>query len=84
MNYRKTKLYRTMTAYIACSIVEGFSEEDHTEVEVLTAWQWLVDTGLCWRLQGWYGRTAYALVTNGVIAKPTTVHYDSYGNPVKF
>ena len=70
MNYRTTKLYKTMDSYIACSIAEGFSGEENTEEEVLTAWQWLADTGTCWKLQGFYGRTASDLITQGVIAKP--------------
>ena len=51
--------------YRACSIVEGFSGEDHSEEERLEAWQYLIDTGACWTLQGWYGRTAAALIQAG-------------------
>ena len=84
MDYRKTKLYKTMSSYIACSIVEGFDGEEHTRKEILTAWQWLVDTGLCWKLQGWYGRTANDLVVVGELSKPIEQHRDYYGNAVKF
>ena len=67
MNYRKTKLYKTLDDYTACAIAEGFSGETHTEAEILTAWQYLVDTGLCWHLQGWYGRTATNFIEQGLI-----------------
>ena len=83
MNYRKTKLYKKMDSYTACSIAEGFSGEDNSKEEVLTAWQWLVDTGTCWHLQGWYGRNATALVEEGIIAPPIESHNDYYGNTVK-
>jgi hypothetical protein len=34
---------------------------------VLSAWQYLVDTGLAWSLQGWFGRTARNLIEAGLI-----------------
>ena len=37
------------------------------EEEYLSAWQHLVDTGLAWRLQGWFGRTAQHLIDQGLI-----------------
>ena len=54
-----------MTLYEAISIVEGFDGMGHTHEEVIEAWQFLIDTGACWRLQGWYGRTAQALLDSG-------------------
>lgn len=80
---RDTKLYKSMTTYIACSITEGFCEgEGASKEEQLTAWQWLVDTGTCWSLQGWYGRNASALIENGAILPPNKEHKDFYGNVV--
>ena len=34
--------------------------------QVIEAWQHLIDTGLCWQLQGWFGRTARDLIDNGI------------------
>lgn len=74
-----------MTSYLACAIAEGFCEgEGASKEEQLTAWQWLVDTGTCWKLQGWYGRTANDLVVEGELAKPIEQHRDYYGNAVQF
>ncbi len=56
-----------MTPYIACSIAEGFADEEPTVDEQHDAWQYLVDTGLCWTLQGWYGRQAEDLIERGLI-----------------
>lgn len=55
-----------MDSYTACSIVEGFDGEEHTEEEIIDAWQFLINTGICWQLQGWYGRTAKCLIDRGI------------------
>ena len=63
-----------MTPYEACEICEGFDGRDHTEEELVEAWQYLVDTGLAWSLQGWYGRTAKNLIDSGIINMPAVDH----------
>ena len=53
-----------MTLYEATMIAEGVEPADEeTQVE---AWQFLIDTGVCWRLQGSFGRQAAALIDAGV------------------
>lgn len=59
-----------MNSYTAVSIAEGFCEgEGATEAEQIEAWQYLIDTGLAWRLQGWFGRRATELIEAGVCHK---------------
>lgn len=53
------------TPYDACACVEGFDGEQHTEEETISAWQYLISTGHCWQLQGWYGRTAAWMIEQG-------------------
>jgi|TARA_A100001391_G_scaffold116637_1_gene79002 hypothetical protein len=55
-----------MDDYLAIGIAEGF-EEAESEEQVLEAWQHLVDTGLAYTLQGWFGRTAQTLIDQGLI-----------------
>jgi len=55
-----------MNQFTAVGIAEGFIEAE-SEDQYLEAWQYLVDTGLAWQLQGWFGRTAAALIEQGQI-----------------
>lgn len=55
-----------MNTFDAVGIAEGFIEAD-SEEQVLEAWQTLVDTGMAWQLQGWFGRTARHLIEEGYI-----------------
>lgn len=53
-----------MDTYTATGIAEGFIEADSNE-QVIEAWQTLIDTGLAWQLQGWFGRQAQRLIEDG-------------------
>lgn len=54
-----------MTPYLATGLAEGF--EEGTEEEQIEAWQYLVDTGMAWSLQGSFGRQAQSLIEQGII-----------------
>jgi len=53
-----------MTSYEAIMIAEG--EQPSTEEMYVEAWQYLINTGLCWKLQGWFGREATRMIEEGV------------------
>jgi len=55
-----------MDDFTAVAIAEGFCEGRPTREQQVEAWQHLIDTGLAWSLQGWFGRTAAALIEEGV------------------
>jgi hypothetical protein len=58
-----------LTDYEAIGITEGFIEEENEE-RIIQAWQHLVDTGLAWTLQGWFGRTAHQMIQEGILSPP--------------
>ena len=47
---------------------DGYATEDRDEW--LEAFQYLIDTGLAWQLQGWFGRTARDLIEAGECTAP--------------
>tara|TARA_R110002167_G_scaffold152252_1_gene346204 strand:+ start:622 stop:849 length:228 start_codon:yes stop_codon:yes gene_type:complete len=57
-----------MTQYEAVGLAEGFIEAE-SEDQLIQAWQYLHDTRLAYKLQGWFGRTATSLVEEGIINK---------------
>ena len=54
-----------MKTHEAVGIAEGYIPAETVEEE-LKAWQHLIDTGMCWQLQGWFGRQAMFLIDNGL------------------
>mgnify|MGYP001197626279 CR=1 FL=1 len=54
-----------MTNLEAIDIAEGYVEAGSRE-QYVSAWQQLIDTGLAWSLQGWFGRTAMHLIEEGI------------------
>jgi len=59
-------MINSQTSYDACCIAEGFcGGEDATDEERIEAFQFLIDCGDVWKLQGWYGRTAKMLIDAG-------------------
>jgi hypothetical protein len=62
---------KPMDDTLAILVAEGEVEAD--EATTIAAWQHLIDTGMCWRLQGWFGRTAMTLIEDGVCVAPRKV-----------
>ena len=68
--YKKMKLDRRLIydTHTAVGIVEGYIPARDAKEEI-DAWQHLIDTGIVWSLQGWFGRTATELIA-AEICKP--------------
>lgn len=77
-NQRTTKVWDD---YLACAYAEGFAEgEDASNEEKLEAWSYLIVTGKCWSLQGQYGRTATALIEQGLIDEDGFINWNELDN----
>jgi hypothetical protein len=59
-----------MDTYTALMICEGAIDADSDE-HGFEAWQYLIDTGLVWQLQGFFGRTARDLIEAGICTPAT-------------
>lgn len=61
-----------MTNQDALSICDGSSKcmdyQKHIE-----AWQYLVDTGLVWKQDGWFGKCAQLMIKEGHINPPLKI-----------
>jgi hypothetical protein len=60
-----------VTSYDAVMIAEGAMEPpgdtpEEKETAYISAWQLLIDTGLAWQLQGWFGRQAAQMIEEGL------------------
>jgi len=60
---------KKLTNYEATMIAEGTQEADSDE-QYIQAWQHLIDTGLAWTLQGFFGRTASTMIQQGLCYVP--------------
>jgi hypothetical protein len=58
-----------MDNYTAVGIAEGFIDAESQD-QYIEAWQHLIDTGMAWSLQGWFGRTAMRLIEDGYCTQP--------------
>lgn len=62
----------TVTTFDAIDLIEGirepsdFDRAENFQELMIEAWQSLIDTGLVWKLQGSYGRTAASLIQQGI------------------
>ena len=62
--------------FTACSVVEGFCAFEPTTEDHIKSWAFLIKTGACWSLQGWYGRAASKYIEAGYISKEGVINWD--------
>jgi hypothetical protein len=73
---------KKIDSFSACSIAEGFcGGEDASEDDQLRAWAYLIKTGQCWSLQGFYGRTASRLIEQKIISAEGIINWNNINEP---
>lgn len=65
-----------ITSYLACGQIEEFDMVSDLIEDTIRAWSYLIGTGICWSLQGSYGRAASSLIENEVISKEGVVNWE--------
>jgi hypothetical protein len=63
----------TMNAMKAVNIAIGLQDSDNDE-QYNAAWQYLVDSGMAWTLEGAIGRQAARMIKEGIINSRTGAH----------
>ena len=61
-----TKKQQAEMLYNATMIAEGAMDETN-DMSYIQAWQHLVDTGVVWELQGFFGRAAHRMLSEGTL-----------------
>lgn len=78
VNVHETRLSNgeKLTSFLACGVIEGFAGFEPTVADEVEAWAFLIKTGQCWSLQGFYGRQANRLLENGLITPEGEINWN--------
>jgi hypothetical protein len=60
----------TETPYDVVGAIIAYEGDELDEEDTVELFQYLVDTGMAWSLQGHYGRQATALIDYGYVTRP--------------
>ena len=53
---------------LACGVIEGYQQvEGDIQETTVEAWAFLIESGACWKLQGFYGRGASQWIESEII-----------------
>jgi hypothetical protein len=78
MTKKLTKKQKKEMLYNAIMIAEGVQEAT-SDMSYVEAWQHLVDTGMVWKLQGWFGRAAVQMISEGTL-DPAPIQEEAQDN----
>jgi len=64
-----TKKQKAEMLYNATMIAEGAMDET-SDMSYIQAWQHLLDSGECWKLQGFFARSVTRMISDGTLIPP--------------
>jgi len=64
-----TKKQKAEMLYNATMIAEGAMDETN-DMSYIQAWQHLLDSGECWKLQGFFARSVTRMISDGTLIPP--------------
>jgi len=64
---------RTWDDYDSVSAIIAYEQDELSDEGTVELFQHLVDTGLAWKLQGHYGRTAKCMIDHGLVSQSVQV-----------
>lgn len=67
-----------MNTYRACEILEGFDDGEASQAERTEAMQFLIDNGMAYTLQGFFGRLAEDYINAGLCHRPVKEIHQYY------
>lgn len=65
---------KPIDSFSATMIAEG--EDEASLEDTIKAWSYLIGTGLCWKLQGFFGRQAQMFIDRGIISSKGEVDWN--------
>ena len=75
-----TKKQKAEMLYNATMIAEGAMDETN-DMSYVQAWQYLLDSGAVWKLQGFYQRAVTRMISDGTLIPPCPEEEDENNEP---
>jgi hypothetical protein len=63
--------------HISIDQIIAFEQGELDDISTVKMFSKLIKTGMAWQLQGFYGRTAAALIENNIINKEGEINYEA-------
>jgi hypothetical protein len=66
-----------MQQHVSIDTMIAFEQGELDDISTVNMFAKLIKTGMAWQLQGFYGRTASALIENNIINQQGEINYEA-------